>query len=85
MMQDILRHKADYSILILISGFFVMYFVSAQSNPTRLFLATVIFALLYVAWGLWHHNSTKTLSRSVVLEYLLVAILGVVIVSSLLL
>lgn len=85
MMQDILRHKGDYSLLALLCGAFIVYFISAKNDPSHIFLATVIFAALYVVWGLWHHSYTRTLTKSVVLEYLLVAIIGIVIVSSLLL
>lgn len=84
MMNDIVKHKFDYSILALMSGAFVLYFLNAKSSPRNLLTATCIFALSYAVWGFFHHARTKSLSRKVMLEYFLVAVLGIVIVSSLL-
>lgn len=85
MIRDIAQYKGHYSILALLAAFFIAYFVYAQNRPAQLFLAAIIFAFLYIAWGIWHHTQTRSLTRTVVLEYFLVALIGLVIVSSLLL
>lgn len=84
MMKDIVKHKLDYSVLALLSGGFITYFLREQSSPINLVMATVIFSFSYLIWGLWHHSRLGGLTRQIVLEYFLVGILGIVIVSSLL-
>lgn len=85
MMHDIARHKGDYSILAVLSAVFIVYFLKEKTNPQHLVAATVVFGIFYFFWGVWHHSSTKTVTKHIVLEYFLVAVLGIVIVSSLLL
>ena len=84
MMKDIIRHKLDYSLLATLAGTFIIYFLSKQSSPYHLVVSTLVFALAYFIWGVWHHLRTGSLTRGVVLEYFLVGFLGIVIVSSLL-
>ena len=52
----------------------------------RVFQATLAvgLAIAYVFWGLVHHHIHKDLHISVILEYIVIAVLGVVIVFSLL-
>lgn len=84
MMNDLVRHKLDYSILAVMSGLFILYFLDARSSPRRLLIAAFTFGAAYTVWGIFHHVRTRSLSRKVVLEYFLVSVLGIVIVSSLL-
>ncbi len=85
MMQDVVKHKFDYSLLALISALFVLYFLKERYIPVNLLAATMIYSCAYVMWGLWHHSRVGSFNRHVVLEYFLVAVIGIVIVSSLLL
>jgi len=82
--KDIRAHKFDYSVLALMATIFLGYFINSLHSPSQTFLATVIFSLSYVLWGVWHHGKNKHLTASVVLEYFLVAVLAIVIVSTLL-
>lgn len=84
-MQDVRRHKLDYSILAFLSLAFAIYFVLSRHTPKLLFAATLGFATLYFVWGIWHHSRSHHVTAKIVLEYLLVAALGVTLVSSLLL
>lgn len=85
MLKDIKRHKLDYSLLSALALSFGAYFVLERHNPTLLVGATLVFALLYVLWGIWHHSRAGHLTGKLVLEYLLVSLSGVMIVSTLLL
>lgn len=85
MLGEIKKHKLDYSILAVLSGGFALYSVFFYHSPTNLFLATVLFTLCYIVWGVWHHAHSHHLTGKIVLEYFLVAALGIVIVSTLLL
>ena len=68
-------------IAILVAGIVGFYLFSYD----RLFQAAVAVAISvsYVAWGIVHHKIHDDLHTSVVVEYILVASLGLVIVFSL--
>jgi hypothetical protein len=79
-----IRSKADYSILLILSTLYVMVVFRLATFPKYIFLATLSFALSYILWGIFHHLRAKNFHVRIVLEYLLVAVLGVAIVSTLL-
>ena len=79
-----MNNKHDYSVLAVFLAAYLIYFLSNQTNPQALIIATIIFALSYICWGIWHHSRSHTLHPKIVLEYFLVAVLGVVIVATLL-
>lgn len=85
MMQDIARHKTHYSVLAVLAGLFVIYFLRRPQDSYSLVIATAVFSFCYFIWGVWHHASTRTLNGKIMLEYFLVSVMGIVIVSSLLL
>lgn len=77
-------NKGEYSFLALISTLYTLAVFHYQTVPQYIFLATSIFAITYMIWGIIHHIKAKNLSFRIMLEYFLVAILGVAIVSTLL-
>ncbi len=79
-----MKHKGEYSLLALLAAAYIVFIYTYQATPYYLFLGTISFALAYFAWGVWHHVRTSRFHARVVLEYFLVALLGVVIVSTLL-
>ena len=80
-----MKYKSDYIALALLAIIYVMAVFRYQTTPLYILLATAIFAGCYVIWGLFHHLKAHNFHARIVLEYLLVAILGVAIVSTLLL
>lgn len=80
-----IQHKADYSLLAIIGTIYTATVFRFQTTPYYLVLATAGFSLLYVLWGIYHQSRVKNFHPRIVLEYLLVALLGVAIVSTLLL
>jgi hypothetical protein len=82
-MKIIKKHFIHYLSLfaILIAGLIGFYLFSYD----RLFQAAVGVAISvsYVAWGIVHHSIHDDLEPSVIVEYILVASLGLVIVFSL--
>jgi len=82
--QELRKHKLDYSLLAVMALVFTVYFMIMRHYPSRLLLSTITFASLYVIWGAWHHNRSHHLTIRIVLEYFLVAVLGIIIVSTLL-
>ncbi|KKU44981.1 MAG: hypothetical protein UX64_C0040G0003 [Microgenomates group bacterium GW2011_GWC2_46_7] len=79
-----IRHVSDYSLLALLAVIYISSIFRYQSTPQYLLFATIIFAVLYFIWGIFHHLHTGSFHPRVVLEYLLVALLGLALVSTLL-
>ncbi len=77
-------NKGEYSFLALLSALYVLAVFRYQTMPNYIVLITAIFAVVYVLWGIYHHLRIKNLNFRIMLEYFLVAILGVAIVSTLL-
>lgn len=82
--RDLRVNRLDYSLLAVIAGAFAIYYTTNLNNPYQLFFATIVFSLLYFFWGVWHHSRSHHLTRRIVLEYFLIATLGVIIVSTIL-
>lgn len=82
-MKKITKHLPHYLALLGILGAGVVGFYIFSYD--RLFQAAVAVALAisYVAWGIVHHMIHDDLHPAVVIEYILVASLGLVIVFSL--
>jgi len=84
-MRDLTRHLSHYMALfgILLAGFAGLIIFSYDKN----FQIGVALALSasYVAWGVTHHYLHKDLHIETFFEYLAVAVLGFVIIFSLVL
>ncbi len=82
-MNNFVKHLPHYIslIAIFVAGAISFYFFSYD----RSFLIGTAFALsaAYVAWGLIHHTIHKDMSLTVLLEYVAIAILGLVLSLSL--
>lgn len=79
-----ISYKSNYSILAIISALYLITIYRFQTTPKFVVLSTVGFALIYLIWGIAHHLRSGNFHARVVLEYLLVALMGVAIVSTLL-
>ncbi len=83
MMKNFARHLPHYLTLfgLLIAGALAFVIFSYD----KIFQVGVLVAVAagYVAWGVVHHAIHKNLHFSVFVEYLIVALLGLVIVLSL--
>lgn len=79
-----IRSKGDYGILVILATIYVGAVIRFQAVPKNILIATISFALTYIIWGVIHHVRAKNFHGRIVLEYLLVALLGVAIVSTLL-
>lgn len=82
--RDLRQNKTDYLALAVIAGVFVIYYTFNLDHPYQLFVATLIFSAFYIIWGIWHHSRTHHLTVRIMLEYFLIATLGVIIVSTIL-
>jgi len=84
MIKDLTRHLSHYMALfgILLAGFAGLILFSYDKN----FQVAVALSLSisYVVWGVTHHYLHKDLHMETFIEYLVVAVLGFVIIFSLL-
>lgn len=78
-------HKGDYSLLGIFAILYVLAVYRFQTFPKYILLVTLTFSSTYILWGITHHIKAKNFHTRIVLEYLLVAILGMAIISTLLL
>lgn len=78
-------NKNDYLILSVLSAFYVAAILYYKTHPMMVLVSTSLFAVLYLIWGILHQFRSHNLHVKIMLEYFLVALLGVVIVSTLLL
>lgn len=82
-MQNFIKHMPHYIslIFIFIAGIIGFYIFSYDTN----FQIAVAFALAssYVSWGIIHHAIHRDICLSIVLEYVTIAILGIVMLISL--
>lgn len=76
--------RSDYSLLAIAAALYIAGVFYYQSTPRTVLLATIIFCLVYIGWGIMHHLHSKNFHARIVLEYLLIGLMGLVIVSSLL-
>lgn len=82
-MKHFLKHLSHYSVLfgILLAGFSGLILFSYD----KAFQVATASALVmsYAAWGITHHYLDKELTFETVLEYIVVAVLGFVIIFTL--
>ena len=76
MKEEITKHKWAYTILI--TGVLIFIFVFLGAWPNRWIQRLVVLALAcyYFLWGVLTHLKTKTITKSVLWEYGMVAGLG---------
>ncbi len=84
MIRQFTRHLQHYLPLmgIVFVGFFGFWFL--RYDKSLQMAVSIASAVGYVSWGIIHHHIHRDLQVSVVIEYLAIAILGVVIVASML-
>ncbi len=78
------NNKIDYAILSLLASGYIASIFAYKTNPLYIVFATITFGVVYIVWGAYHQMRVGKISVRIMLEYLLVAILGVAIVSTLL-
>ena len=71
------RHAGHYLslVLILCVGFSALAF--SYPNKRLEMLILLLIAFFYACWGIFHHAINHSLSTKIVVEYILVAALGI--------
>lgn len=78
--KEIKQKPMEYIILLasLIAGF-LSYFLIDNSQARRWIIYSV--GILYFCWSLYHHYKRGDLQLSIVVEYLLIILIGIVFIS----
>ncbi|MFA6602992.1 MAG: hypothetical protein WCT01_04285 [Candidatus Shapirobacteria bacterium] len=82
MFKNLLRYPWEFLILALLLGSsLVTYFIFGSSPQIRRYLICLS-GLLYWSWSLFYHWRRGDLNLSILVEYLVFALLGVVVLLS---
>lgn len=71
------KHTGHYFFLIVILALGFLGIVSAYPNKKTQTEFLILVALLYVIWGLVHQHQNHSLNSKIVVEYILIAALGI--------
>jgi hypothetical protein len=83
-MIDFKKEGKDYLALLTILSFGLAAFVYFGYNLLLQTIVIVLVAVLYVAWGIFHHLLQGDFHFKILLEYIVVAFFGVVLIMALL-
>ncbi len=83
--KDFSRHPLHYFTLLslMLVGLWGIFWFSFQ--PAVQLIIIIAMSVSYVVWGIIHHYEHKDLHPKIVLEYILVAMLAILVFGSLLL
>lgn len=81
-MKSIAKHLPHYFVLIGLFGAGIAAFIIFPFDRVFQMIVSIAVAASYVVWGIIHHAIHRDLYFSVVVEYLVVACLGLTIVFS---
>ena len=77
------KHYTDYLVLITGTVFFLMFLRFFQGDRFASYMTVLTFSVFYVVWGVGHHMRDESVHLKNVLEYLLMS-LGVLLLLSVL-
>lgn len=83
--KDLSRHPLHYFVLLCaqLVGLWGIFWFSY--SPTTQFAIIIYMSISYVVWGLFHHQQHHDLKLRILLEYILFALLAVLLFGSLVL
>lgn len=68
------EHFVDYLALVTGTAFFFMFLSFFQGQRLASYMTVVVFSCFYAIWGIWHHAREDTLHTKNVLEYILISL-----------
>ena len=80
--EDLKEHFGHYLALVFILTFGIGALLFFQRTPQMQIISAFLTASFYVLWGIVHHYVEKDLQIRVVIEYIMVALLGFLILWS---
>jgi len=79
--KEIKQKPIEYMVLasIFLLGFLIYFFADVNSHEKR--LVVYFMAASYFFWSIYHHYKRGDLSISIVVEYLIMALMGIVLLT----
>lgn len=71
-------HIIHYLFLTVILSLAVVFFSISAGNPPSQFKVAIITSVLYFLWGIIHHKLEGDLHPKIMVEYLLIAVLAII-------
>ncbi|MEX2013234.1 MAG: hypothetical protein WD967_02420 [Candidatus Levyibacteriota bacterium] len=71
------KHTGHYISLISILGLGFLGLNLAYPNKVLEMEIIILTAIMYVIWGITHHHQNHSLNSKIVIEYILIAALGI--------
>jgi len=83
-MKKPLRNIVDYLILSLIVSTAIVLILYFNGSKYTQQIIIIALSILYIVWGVLHHLKEKSLQARIIIEYVLFALLGSIVVIGLL-
>lgn len=84
MVKELKEYQYDYGVLFALLSVAAILYAYFRDNKAMEQLIALGMALIYVLWGIIHHHRADKVTAKIVLEYVLVAIFGLIVINSLL-
>jgi hypothetical protein len=78
-------NKQNHTLVVLTGAVALILLVKYNNLPQIQFLIATILIMLYLLWAILHHHNDKTLRVEVMVEYVLTALLSLIILYGILL
>ncbi len=78
--KEVKKHRFYYIFLLIIEASLAYCILVSKGDRDRQLLLMLTAAVFYAIWGIVHHSINHDFHFKVVIEYLLMAILGIAIV-----
>ncbi|MBI5045067.1 MAG: hypothetical protein HZC02_04010 [Candidatus Levybacteria bacterium] len=78
-MRQISMHRFYYIFLFVVEGCFAATILLSKGDRERQILLVIFAAVFYAIWGIVHHKNNHDFHTKIVIEYVLMAILGIAI------
>lgn len=75
--DEIKRHIFEYLMLATLAVFFIFLLSLFKGDRPSQFAVMTFFALAYLVWGIAHHAIHRSLHVKIVIEYILIAAIGI--------
>ena len=75
-------HTIDYLVVIVLLLVFLTSVVMFHSSLVTMKVISIFAALAYVVWGVTHHTKRGHIDKKILLEYSGIALLGLVVIFS---
>jgi hypothetical protein len=83
-MKEIKTHAIDYLVLISLLLFGIILYVFFKNDAQMQRIIAAALSLSFILWGIIHHHHADKVTKKIMLEYILIAVFGFLVINSLL-